>query len=171
MGISIEDCWKSFSNDDYDELLNELILSKYSATKSNGEVKKSKIHDINEYVNQLSQINANISSQGTTTMITNTVSNIMMYDGSEESTEYSFDFGFDSNMLSKLIWAVVMPIIESLFTPQVMLLLMINFQLFGIVNVNSLSSGDFSKILKLFLNKIKYMILIIFRCQMVLSGQ
>lgn len=152
--MEVEDCWKSFSNEDYNDLLEEILLSRYTASKTNGESSRIRTYDINDYVNQLDQISQNVTSQGTTTMITKTVTNVMMTDGSEESTEYGFEYGFDSNMLSKLIWAVVMPIVESLFTPQVMLLMMINFQLLGVVNIDNAFGNDFTKILNLLINKL-----------------
>lgn len=152
--MEVEDCWKSFSNEDYNDLLNEMLLSRYTASKTNGESSRIRIHDVQDYVNQLDKVNDSATSQGTKTMITKAVTNVMMTDGSEEQTEYSFDYGFDSDMLSKLIWAVVMPIVESLFTPQVMLLMMINFQLLGIVDINSALGNDFGKILNLLINKI-----------------
>lgn len=152
--MEVEDCWKSFSNEDYNDLLNEMLLSRYTATKTNGESSKIRVHDIQDYVNQLDQVNASVETQGTKTMITKTVTNVMMTDGSEEQVEYSFDYGFDSDMLSRLIWAVVMPIVESLFTPQVMLLMMINFQLLGVVDIDSALGNDFGKVLNLLINKI-----------------
>jgi len=152
--MEIEDCWKSFSNEDYNDLLEEMLLSRYQATRSDDESVRIRVHDVNDYINQLDQINQNTSSQGTTSMITKTVTNVMMTEGSDEKTEYSFDFGFDSNMYQKLIWAIVMPIAESLFTPQVMLLMMINFQMLGIVKIDEALGNDFTKILNLVINKI-----------------
>lgn len=151
--MEVEDCWKSFSNEDYNDLLNEMVLSRYMASGTSG---KTDMYDAREYINKLDKINSNITSQGTTTMITKTVTDVMMNDGSEASTEYSFDYGFKSNIMSRLIWAITMPIVESLFTPQVMLLMMVNFQLLGVVNTNEVPSlgNDFGKVLNLLLNKI-----------------
>lgn len=152
--MEVEDCWKSFSNEDYNDLLEEMLLSRYTATKTNGESSSIKVHDVQDYLNKLDQISANVSSQGTKTKITKAVTEVMMTDSTEESTEYEFEFGFGTDMLSKLIWAVVMPIVESLLTPQVMLLMMINFDLLGVVDIDHAFGYDFGKILNLLLNKI-----------------
>lgn len=151
--MEVEDCWKSFSNDDYNDLLEEMMLNRYKAVKTSSESSPVKYQDINEYINQLDKINQNVTSQGTTEMITKMVTNVMMTDGSEESTKFSFDFGFNADMLNNIIWAIVMPIVESLFTPQVMLLMMINFQLLGIININEINN-DYTKVINLLLNKI-----------------
>ena len=79
----------------------------------------------------------------------------MVNPGTEPSYgEWEWSKSFDSKMLEKLVYAIVMPIVESIFTPQVMLLMMINFQLFGIVNVDEALGEDYGKIINLLLNKI-----------------
>lgn len=152
--MEVEDCWKSFSNDDFNELLEEMEFARYTSSKYNGEVTKARNHNIQDYVNTLNDINSTSQTQGTTTKITKMVTDIMVAPGIEPSTEWSFDYNFDSNMLNRLIWAIVMPIVESLFTPQVMLLMMINFQLLGIVNVQDTAFGDLTGIMNFLMNKI-----------------
>lgn len=152
--MEVEDCWKSFSNEDFNDLLNELLLSRYTASEYNGEVARTRQHDINDYLNSINDINSSAQSQGTTTKITKMITDVMVTPGVEPSTDWEFEFKFDSKMLEKLIWAMVMPIIESIFTPQVMLLMMINFQLLGIVNIDEALGQDFGKIINLLINKI-----------------
>jgi hypothetical protein len=79
---------------------------------------------------------------------------MMLDPGTEFATEYNFEAKLDSNVLKRLVWAVVMPIIESLFTPQVMLLMMVNFELLGITNIDEALGQDFTKIINLLINKI-----------------
>ena len=152
--MEVEDCWKSFSNEDFNDLLNELLLSRYTASEYNGEVARTRQHDINDYLNNINDINSSAQSQGTTTKITKMITDVIVTPGVEPSTDWEFEFKFDSKMLEKLIWAMVMPIIESIFTPQVMLLMMINFQLLGIVNIDEALGQDFGKIINLLINKI-----------------
>lgn len=153
--MEVEDCWKSFSNEDFDELLNEMIYSKYTASEYNGEVVKARQHNVDDYVAQLNGINETAKSEGTTTKITKLVNDVMVTQGTEpEYAGWECGVSFDSNMLNKLIYAVVMPIVESIFTPQVMLLMMINFQLFGLVNIDESLGQDFGKIINLLINKI-----------------
>jgi hypothetical protein len=50
--------------------------------------------------------------------------------------------------------ALAMPIIESIFTPQVILLIMINFEIMGIVNTEALFTDKSNGIVNLIINKI-----------------
>lgn len=153
--MEVEDCWKSFSNEDFNDLLNEMIYAKYTSTEYNGEVVKARAHDVNDYIAQLNGINESAKSEGTVTKITKLVNDIVVNPGTEPGYgEWEYKWAFDSKMLEKLIYAVVMPIVESIFTPQVMLLMMINFQLFGIVNVEDALGEDYTKIMSLLINKI-----------------
>lgn len=156
--MQVEDCWKSFSNEEFDDLLNQLELARYQASEYNGESVKARTHDLDAYLARINEINANASSEGTTTMITKMVNDIMIDPGEEAATEWDFEFRyngkFDSNLLNDLLMAIVMPIVESIFTPQVMLLMMINLNLLGVVNIDSAFGNDFTKIINLLINKI-----------------
>ncbi len=156
--MQVEDCWKSFSNEEFNDLLNQLELARYQASEYNGESVKARTHDVDAYLARINEINANASSEGTTTMITKMVNDIMVDPGEESASEWDFEFKykgkFDSNLLNDLLMALVMPIIESIFTPQVMLLMMINLNLLGVVNIDNAFGNDFTKIINLLINKI-----------------
>lgn len=152
--MEVSDCYNVFSNDDFDNLLNEMLLQRYTATKHNGEVVKARQVDIDEITSMLDSVNSNASTVGNVTQIKRMVNEIVMTPGVEPSTKYNFEFGFDSNLLNNLIWAIVMPIVESLFTPQVMLIVMINFDIMGIVDIDEALGNDFGKICNLLINKI-----------------
>lgn len=153
--MEVEDCWKSFSNEDFNDLLNEMVYSRYTASEYNGEVVKGRQHNVEDYIAQLNGISQSTRTEGTTTKITKLVNDVMVNPGTEPSYgEWEWSKSFDSKMLEKLVYAIVMPIVESIFTPQVMLLMMINFQLFGIVNIDEAWGEDYGKIINLLLNKI-----------------
>lgn len=156
--LQVEDCWKSFSNEEFDDLLNQLELARYQASEYNGESVKARTHDLDSYLERINEINANASSEGTTTMITKLVNDIMVDPGEDAATEWDFEWKyngkFDSGLLNDLLMAIVMPIIESIFTPQVMLLMMINLNLLGVVNIDEAFGNDFTKIINLLINKV-----------------
>jgi hypothetical protein len=149
-----EDCYKVFSNEDFDNLLNEMLLQRYSATQYNGEVHNARTVDVDEMAAMLDSINTNATTVGNITKVTRMVNDVMIDPGIEPSIEYDFEFKFDSNLLNKLIWAIVMPIVESLFTPQVMLLVMINFDIMGVVKFDEALNNNFGAICNLMMNKI-----------------
>ena len=152
--MEVEDCYKMFSNEDFDNLLNEMMLQKYKASEYNGETTRARVHNTDEYAGMLDAINSNATTVGNISKIQRSVNQMMLDPGTEFATEYNFEAKFDSNVLKRLVWAVVMPIIESLFTPQVMLLMMVNFELLGITNMDEALGQDFTKIINLLINKI-----------------
>ena len=150
--MEIEDCYNKFSNEDFDELLNEMLLERYSSTyKKDGDARQ---FDISDYVNSIDAINPNSTSTGTTTSLTKLITDVSVTDGEEWSSEINLEHKFDSNMLNRLIYAIVMPIIESIFTPQVLLLIAINFEILGVVKLEDFQGQGWNGVIKFFFYKI-----------------
>ena len=152
--MDVEDCYKVFSNEDFDELLNEMLLQRYSATYSkNG---NARTFDTNNYVSQIDKANELSATDGTVTQLTKIVTNITVEQGDESEVNIGFEYGFkmDGGVIKRLLYAITMPIVESLFTPQVMLLVAINFELLGVVKLDNFLGNDLSTILNFFFNKI-----------------
>lgn len=152
--MEVEDCYNVFTNEDFDELLNDMLLQRYSATYvKNGE---ARTFDVDSYVNQIDKVNENAKTEGTVTQLTKLVTNITVDPGDESEANIDFEYGFkmDGGVLKKLLFAITMPIVEALFTPQVMLLVAINFELLGVVKLENFLGSDLSTILNLFFNKI-----------------
>ena len=152
--MEIEDCYKTFSNDDFNEMLESMNLARYTASQYNGETNGVRIHDLEDYIGQLDSINEDVSTQGSTETIKKLVTSVSVDPGTEAVIEYEIGVKYDSNIIKKLIWAIVMPIIESLFTPQVMLLIVINCNTLGIVRIDNVMGQDFSMIFNFLLNKV-----------------
>ena len=152
--LEVEDCYKVFSNEDFDELLNDMLLQRYSATYSKDG--NARTFDLDSYINKIDKINDKIQTEGTTTSLTRLVTEITVDPSEESYMDYGFDYGYnmDGGILKNLLFAITMPIIESLFTPQVMLLVVINFELMGVTRLDSFLGNDLSTILNLFFNKI-----------------
>lgn len=152
--MEIEDCYTTFSNEEFDEMLKDMLLSKYDSTYYGGETNKIKKHEITDYINNINSISDNIERSENIEVITRLITQITSDPGNEASIEYGLQVSTDGNILNKLIWAITMPIIESLFTPQVMLLLMTNYVMTGVVKLDNFSNNDMGLILNLLLNKI-----------------
>lgn len=152
--MEVEDCYKKFSNEDFDELINEMLLQRYSSTY-NGDG-SARTFDVNSIINSIDSINENITTEGTTTSLTRFVTDVdVQYtDGSDYGIGFDFKSKLNSNFLNKLLYAIAMPIIESLFTPQVMLIIAINFDMMGIVKLDDFLGQDLTIIINLFFNKI-----------------
>ena len=123
--MEIEDCYTSFSNEEFDEMLEEMLLSRYTSTIYGGETNKTKKHDVESYISLIDSFNMSTTREESISKITRLVTEVTSTAGSEGSISYGLDATIDANLLNKLIWAITMPIMESLFTPQLMLLMAI----------------------------------------------
>lgn len=149
--MEVEDCYTTFSNDEFDAMMEEMLLARYTATKYNGDVNKTKSHDIKSYLALIDSYNASATKEESITKLTRLVNEITVSPGLEGGIEYGVEMDSNATLLKKLLWATVMPIMESLFTPQIMLLLYINMCLTGAIKIDDLT--DF-KLMNLILNKI-----------------
>ena len=152
--MEVEDCYMEFSNDEVNAMLEEMLLSRYNATTYGGETATVRVHDTKKYIAMLDQVNANTAVEGNMTSITKLVTEVTTDPGAEGSIDYGLKVSADANILKKLLWAIVMPLLMSIFTPQVMLLLYMNFELMGITKIDTFNGQDFTKIINLIMNKI-----------------
>jgi hypothetical protein len=152
--MEVEDCYTEFSNDEVNMMMEEMLLSRYSATTYGGETATVRVHDTQKYISMLDQINANTSTQGNISQIKKLVTEVVANPGTEGSIDYGIQVSTDGNLLKKLLWAIVMPILLSIFTPQVLLLIYLNFSLMGVVRLDEFAGNDFGVILNLLMNKI-----------------
>lgn len=152
--MNVEDCYTTFSNEEFDTMLNDMLLSRYNATYYGGEENKIKQHNLDYYLNIIDSFNTSTTREESVEKITRLIDEVIASPGSEGSIEYGINIGMDNNLLQKLLWAITMPIAQSLFTPQVMLLIVINMSLTGVVKINDFSGNDLGLIMNLLMNKI-----------------
>lgn len=152
--MEVEDCYTTFSNDEVNAMMEEMLLARYNATTYGGETSTVRVHDTQKYIDMLDKVNANTSVEGNISQIKKLITEVTVDPGTEGSIEYGLQVTTDGNLLKKLLWAIAMPILMSIFTPQVLLLLYINFELMGITRMDEFAGNDFTKILNLLMNKI-----------------
>ena len=152
--MEVEDCYTTFSNDEVNAMMEEMLLARYSATTYGGETSTVRVHDTQKYIDMLDKVNANTSVEGNISQIKKLITEVTVDPGTEGSINYGLQVTTDGNLLKKLLWAIAMPILMSIFTPQVLLLLYINFELMGITRMDEFAGNDFTKILNLLMNKI-----------------
>lgn len=152
--MQVEDCYMTFSNDEFNQMMEEMLMEKYKATYYGGESSVVRAHNVNEYISMLDKVNSSSSAEGTVEVITKLVNDITVDPGEEGKIDYGFDVNFDGNILKKLLWGLTEPIMESLFTPKVLLLVYINFYLTGITKIDNFMGEDLTKLISLSLNKI-----------------
>ena len=152
--MEVEDCYLEFSNDEVNTLMEEMLLSRYNATHYGGDTATVRVHDVKNYINMLDNVNKNVTVAGNTSEIKKLVTEVTGNPSTEGSIKYGLQISTDGNLIEKLLWAISMPILQSIFTPQVLLLLIINYELMGLTKLSDFANNDFGLILNLLMNKI-----------------
>lgn len=150
--MEVNDCFYSFSNEDYNQMLNETLLQKYQVKPYDAEGIKSVDVDINNIQKQLDSINSSATSNEKVAKITKLINDLTVTPGNESSTKYKLVVDWNSGWWKELIRAIVTPLAKSLLTPQVMLLFMINFYELGLINLKE-TIGNNDEIMSFFLKK------------------
>ena len=149
---TVSDCFFSFSNEDYIEMIQQTELEKYSATYTGGDGSPATKYSKDALLDALDSINSMATMNETINEITKTVydiASIPSEDSSVKASDGSVAMA-NSNWLNRIISAIMKPIVKSLLTPQVMLLFVINLETVGLLNIND----DFDKIYELIFKKI-----------------
>lgn len=149
---TVSDCFFSFSNEDYIEMIQQAELEKYSATYTGGDGSPATKYSKDALLDALDSINSTATMNETITEITKTVydiASIPSEDSSVKASDGSVAMA-NSNWLNRIVSAIMKPIVKSLLTPQVMLLFVINLETVGMLNID----GDFDKIYELIFKKI-----------------
>ena len=150
----VSDCYFTFTNEEFDEMLRDMLLSRYGARYSGGEVNKAVQYDVSDYIAKIDSVNLSATSAESTTKIMKTVTEVSSVPGVEGGIDYGLDFASGKDILMSFIWALALPIIKSIFTPQVIMLFMINFQAMGLISIDDLLGTDQSLVVRLIQNKI-----------------
>ena len=159
---TVSDCFFSFSNEDYIEMIQQAELEKYSATYTGGDSSPATKYNKDALLDALDSINSMATMNETINEITKTVydiASIPSEDSSVKASDGSIAMA-NSNWLSRIVAAIMKPIVKSLLTPQVMLLFVINLEVAGMLNINDDSDKVFElifkKILSLFVGLARY---------------
>lgn len=154
LDTEVEDCYYTFSNEEFDKLLEDALLAKFSATTTNGDFPTVQQHDISQYFSDIEEINSNATKAGQIDSIMKTVTDVSATKGSGAEIDYGLELGYDESWWKNILQSLAMAIIQSMLTPQVVLLILINFQIMGITSKDDIMVPDQEKIVSLVVNKI-----------------
>lgn len=137
----IDDSFFSFSNSDYDALLNDTEI-KYSENYKFGEVYGTlNQNDINNITKELNGIGNAATLNEQETIIKNIFTNVSATAATNGEVSLTGKFTLGENIILELIKSSVTQIVLQVLSPKVMLLYAINSYFMG-----DITDGDFSKI-------------------------
>lgn len=156
-GVIINDCFYSFSNEEWDQMLEKNELSKYNAksidlTNDSITVINNK-EDILDALNSQTALSTKFDQK---TVIEKTIYDIAATGAVDTLIESksTLNLAYNSQWLMDIIGTVINPIVYCMFSPKVMLLLVMNYDLVGVVNFNSIDLNDVGAIFELFKKKL-----------------
>ena len=142
--MEVNDCYYTFSNEEYDDMLNETIRRKYQAKQYGTDKNPYAKIDVNGIISQLDAINDSATpSSDRTKMIEKLVDNVTVTPSSEKyGTATQLVIDWNGSWWKEMLVAFIMPIVKSVLTPQVMLLFIINFKELGLINLKDIKNTD-----------------------------
>jgi len=152
--VKISDCFFSFSNDDYNTMLEQMEMERYGGKELNSETSPVMKIDEDFGLNALNQINSTATINEKIATITKTVFDISAIPGKDAAVEISdkWMLNYNCEWLNNIVFSIVRPLVKSLLSPKVMLLFMINFSVMGLINLEDIKS--FRQILLVLYRKI-----------------
>lgn len=159
---SVTDCYFIFSNDDYNQMLQNTINQKYK-TKKYGDTTIPYVSiDVDTILNELDAINKTASPVEKITKITKMFNDISVTPGNLPSTELGLQLNFNPNWYREILRVILTPFVKCLFSPQVMLLILINLRVMGLVsfenffNTNDILSYVINKLMGIVMSIARY---------------
>lgn len=158
----VEDCYFSFSNDEFNDMLEQSEMEMMGLKMMNGEFQQPYAYDTNKLLSSLDAVSSAATLQEKTAAIENLFFNISATPATEGGIECTdaLTFGYDTGLLAALLRAIIYPIVRVIFSPKVMLMFYINAQVMGntIPSFNDFIYGIFN-IIKNLIKQIKDLLL------------
>ena len=147
----IEDCYFSFSNDEYNEMLEKAERNRYNMINTgDGYIEANP----SEILNRLTGITTTSTLVEDKTIISETLTDLIVKPAQDASAEVKFGLEYDWQF--ELLRMLVYPFIRPLFTPKVIFLLLVNKKIMG--SLEDAETVDLNKLVEDLLNSLFFII-------------
>ena len=126
----VSDCFFSFSNDDYNSMLEKAEMNKLGLFTINGEQNCSTTIDAKSLLSQLNNINSNSTEEEINSIVKGSLETISD-ELSENEDETVSNFGVKLNFIDNLMNSLAETIVNCVISPKLYLLLAVNLQILG----------------------------------------
>lgn len=127
----VDNCWFSFSNEEYDELLKKATLQHAGLYAYSGDTNNATSIDADSLLSSLSGMSSAATLEEQTSIIKNTFLDVSGKLGSDAVVEAKDSFSFRLNIVEQLVKNLCGVIIQSILSPKVYLLFIINSKFMG----------------------------------------
>lgn len=143
----IEDCYFSFSNDEYNTMLEKSERNRYNFINIGGDFIET---NTVEYLNKLSAITSTSTLVEDKTVITETLTDLLVKPAQDTSSHVTYNVTYD--WAFELLRMLVYPFVRPLFTPKVIFLLLVNKKIMG--SLEDVENIDLTKLVEDLLNSL-----------------
>lgn len=128
----VNDCFFSFSNDDYNSMLQKSEYNKMGLYSSDGTNTSGVTIDADSLLQQLNGIDASATKEEINTIIKGSITELSKQLSKVDYLETDqLNFGLQINFIEKLMNNLANVIVQSILSPKVYLLILINLKLLG----------------------------------------
>ena len=127
----IEDCYFTFSNDEYDDLVHEAEMRRKGIKVKKGDTNIGVTTDTSGIIEALEQMTGTATLQEQKTIIKNTFETIASVTGATDDvidTKWNWDGDTYATNILQLLRAILMQLLEALLTPRVVLIFLVNYK-------------------------------------------
>lgn len=143
--LEINDCYYTFSNEDWNRMLEDAELRKYDAKKYGSEMGTANVIDKEAVMDALDRASSSTTLHDRVEIISDALydaSRTVEYDRLVEEAgmerKWSFDYQVNSNWLYNILRTIIRPIVKAVMTPKVMALLITNYEIAGALNLSEI---------------------------------
>lgn len=143
--LEVNDCYYTFSNEDWNRMLENAELRKYNAKKYGKESSTAGVIDKDAVMESLDKASTDATLHDRVETITDALydaSRTVEYDKLVEEAgmerKWSFDYDVNSNWLYNILLTIIRPIVKATMTPKVMALLITNYEIAGALNLSQI---------------------------------
>lgn len=124
--LEVNDCFFSFSNDEYNEMLEKAERNRYNIHDNGNGLREMDAQSVLDQLNNISSLATLNENKG---VISRTLNEITASPAQDAMTEASLGVSYDWSF--ELMRMLVYPFVRPLFTPKVIFLLMVNKKIMG----------------------------------------
>lgn len=145
--LEINDCYYTFSNEDWNRMLEDAELRKYNAKKVGSDTSTAVVVDKQAMLDALDEASSAATLHDRTEIIGDAMyeaTKVVTYDVLEEeggmTRKWSFDFDYNPNWLFNILSTLIRTIVKSAMTPKVMALIVVNYEIAGALNLSAINT-------------------------------
>ncbi len=141
--LEINDCYYTFSNEDWNRMLEDAELRRYNAKKYGDELSSANVVDKDSVLESLDKASEAATLHDRVEIITDAMYDaaktveydVLVSEGGMER-RWGFDYDFNKNWLFNILSSIIKPIVKATMTPKVMALLITNYEIAGALNLS-----------------------------------